>query len=98
MGDVDLGAGWDQFWTGLGFSEYNTFFTIVGIGVFAIGMVIFIVKKLRNTGNAKLLIPYVVAAVVISSPTIAIPLVLDILSALVNIIIGLVNGILKFLK
>lgn len=97
MGDVDLGAGWDQFWVGLGFSEYNTFFTVLGVLIFVVGLGIFIVKKLRNTGSAKMLIPWAIVAVVISSPTIAIPLVLDIVSAVLNIIIGLVNGILTFL-
>lgn len=97
MGDVDLGAGWDQFWTGLGFSQYNTFLTVVGVLVFVIGLLIFIFRKVRNTGTAKILIPWAVVAVVISSPSIAIPLVLDILSAVVNIFIGLVNGFLSFL-
>src|SRR5690606_5301112 len=91
MTEVDLGAAWTEFWTTLGFNQFDGILMAAGIGVFAIALIIYLVKRSRDQGGAKFPWAATLVAVALAGPAVIFPFFADIVSALINVFITIAN-------
>ena len=97
MNEVDLGEGWDQFWTGIGFSQFDGLLAVIGIAVFLVSLIIYLVKRSRNPAGAKLPVIAWIIAGVFAGPGVIIPLGADIVSALINAAVGILSKVVNLI-
>lgn len=91
MGELNLRAAWAEFWNGLGFNTFDGLLMAIGIGIFAIALITYLIKRSRDTGNAKFPWAATIVAAVLAGPSVVIPFAADIVSALVNVFITIIN-------
>lgn len=91
MGELNLRAAWTEFWNNLGFNTFDTILMAAGIGVFAIALAIYVIKRSRDTGNAKFPWAATIFAALLAGPAVVIPFAADIVSAFVNVFITIAN-------